>query len=173
MKWSKPVKKVLETGWFSIDAIPSKSTAGKPYYRLSCDDSVEILAVTSQQEIILVRQFRPAVEMLMLELPAGYVNQGESNHEAVQRELWEETRYVCDSVSYLGAFKIAPSRINNTLHLFCGKEARLKGLQDMGDSESEVVLVTQDEFRKLIDEGKFLEVAGITTYYLAQTAGLI
>lgn len=164
---------VFETKWFSIDAVPGESLGSKPYYRLSCSDSVEILAVTSDRKIVLVRQFRPAVGMSMLELPAGHVDWGESSDEAVRRELREETGYACESLTYLGPFKIAPSRINNTLRLFCGRDARVTGEKDKDGSEAEVVLVTREEFKRLVSGGKFLEIAGIATYWLAEMAGLL
>jgi ADP-ribose pyrophosphatase len=164
---------VFQTEWFSIDAVPSESIGGKPYYRLSCDDSVEILAVTSDRKIVLVRQFRPAVGMSMLELPAGYIDPGESPEEAVRRELKEETGYICESINYLGPFKIAASRINNTLHLFCGNDGRVMAEKGKDSCEAEVVLVTQEEFKRLIDDGEFLVAGGIATYYLSQMAGLL
>ena len=173
MQWREGTEKVFETEWFSIDAVHYKSSAQKPYYRLSCDDSVEILAVTKHREIVLVRQFRPAVGISMLELPAGHVDGRESPEEAVRRELREETGYVCDSVIYLGPFKISPSRINNTLHLFVGRDAQLPTEKDKETNSPEVVLVTLEEFKRLIGKGKFLEIAGIATYCLAQIAGLI
>ena len=173
MQWLEGAEKVFETEWFSIDAVHYESSAKKPYYRLSCDDSVEILAVTKHREIVLIRQFRPAVGISMLELPAGHIDGRESPEEAVQRELREETGYVCSSVIYLGPFKISPSRINNTLHLFFGRDAKVSDEKDKGASSTEVVLITPEEFKKLISDGKFLEIAGIATYCLAQIAGLI
>ncbi|MBC8456923.1 MAG: NUDIX hydrolase [Deltaproteobacteria bacterium] len=173
MQQSNNANTVFHTEWFSIDAVPGESLGRKPYYRLSCDDSVEILAVTLDRKIVLVRQFRPAVGMSMLELPAGYVDWGESPDEAVRRELREETGYVCDSVINLGPFKVAPSRINNTLYLFFGRDAELLAGKDNEADSPEVVLVTLEEFKRLIGEGKFLEVAGIATYCLSQMEGQI
>lgn len=70
----KHIKKVFETEWFSIDAISYVSSNNKPYYRLSCNDSVSIIAKTTDEKIILVLQYRPAIEDFTLELPSGYVD---------------------------------------------------------------------------------------------------
>lgn len=163
---------VFETEWFSIDAVSDVSD-GEPYYRLSCEDSVEILALTSDGRIVLVRQFRPAVGTSMIELPAGHVDEGESPETAIQRELREETGYVCESVVYLGPFKIAPSRINNTLHLFFGRNAKLTHEKRDKDESTTIVLATPAEFKMLISKGRFVEIAGIATYWVAHMAGLI
>lgn len=159
---------VFETEWFSIDEIPNKSSGKAPYYRLSCDDSVEILAVTRAKKIILVRQFRPALGLYMFELPAGHVNKNETPRDAAGRELKEETGFVCESLSDLGSFKICPSRINNTLNVFFGEGA----VETKERSEdTEVILVTQNEFEELIEKGEFVEVAGLAIYFLAKSNG--
>lgn len=162
-------KIVFETEWFSIEEVPYNE---RPYYRLSCNDSVEILAVTNDKKIILVRQFRPALGMHMLELPAGYIDETESKESAVERELREETGFICDSTAFLGSFKIKSSRINNTLNFFYGKGAKLVDI-NKNKEKTEVVLVTFDEFEELIIKGEFIEVAGFSIYFLAKLKGFI
>lgn len=169
----KHINKVYETEWFSIDAIPYVSSNNKPYYRLSCNDSVSIIAKTEDEEIILIRQYRPAIEDFTLELPSGYVDKGESPEDAVKRELKEETGFICDSAIYIGSLKLCPSRINNTLYFYWGRCSMFIGQKGTQDKESEVVLVTQDEFKKMILEGKYIEVGGIAMFLLAQLKGYL
>ena len=83
---SNKIQKIWETEWFSIEAVPNQSSSDRPYFRLSMNDSVEIMAVTPEKKIILVRQFRPALGISMLELPAGLVDPGELCEEAIIRE---------------------------------------------------------------------------------------
>jgi len=166
-------KEVFKTEWFSIEAVSYNDSNEKPYYRLSCDDSVGILAVTSDQKIILVRQFRPAIGMHPLELPSGYLDKKESMEDAIKRELLEETGFVCDSVTYVGPLQVCLSRIDSTHHIFFGKGAKkISAIMDKKEIE-EINLVTQDEFEKLIIEKKFLTSSGIATYYLAKIKGLL
>jgi ADP-ribose pyrophosphatase len=166
-------QKVFQTAWFSIDAVPQNSWSDKPYYRLSCNDSASILAKTCGGKIILVRQYRPAIEQSVLELPAGYVDKDESAEEAIKRELKEETAFVCDSVVCLGRLKIAPSRINSTLHIFYGNGARLTRTSRAKVKQKGIVLVTPEGFNKLILQGKYVETAGIAIFYLAQLKGYL
>ena len=165
------VQKVLETKWFSIETVPWESPSGEPYYRLTCDDSVGILALTVEQEIILVRQFRPAIGETVIELPSGQIDENESPEQAVVRELQEETGYVCDSISYLGAYRSCASRINNHVHLFFGKGARY--IQSKEGQDTEVVLATKDEFIRLITDGECAQIGGLAAFLLCQLKGEI
>lgn len=168
------ISKVFETEWFSIDALQDITLGNKPYYRLTCADSVSIIATTVDEKIILINQYRPPIEHYSLEFPSGYVDDDEKPEEAIKRELEEEAGYVCDSVSYMGLLRICPSRINNWLHVFFGKNAIFTEINAPdAKKEFELVLVTKEEFLKLILEGKYIEVAGISMFYLAQTNGYI
>ena len=62
-----------------------------------------MLAVTRDGMFPLVRQFRPTVEMVTLELPGGHVDEGESPEEAARKELQEETGFIVDDLIPLGA----------------------------------------------------------------------
>lgn len=167
------IQKVFETEWFSIDAIPYESPNKKPYYRLSCNDSVCIIAKTVDNKLILVRQYRPAIGEFTLEFPSGYVDEGESAEEAIKREFTEETGFVCESVSCMGSLRIAPSRLNNTVHVFFGEEARRCGEKGHQDKGIELLLVPQGEFKKLIVDGAYLETGGMAMYLLAHLKGYL
>ncbi|MGL4773279.1 MAG: NUDIX hydrolase [Clostridium sp.] len=60
-------------------------------------DGVMILPITEEGEIVLLKQFRPAIGDYLYELPAGMVDQGETVEEAAKRELYEETGLACIS----------------------------------------------------------------------------
>ena len=167
------INKIFETEWFTVDAIFSPLVNNKPYYRFSLHDSVSIFAKTIDGKIILIRQYRPAIESFIIELPSGYVDKGEFPEDAIKRELEEETGFICDSVNFLGSLKTVPSRINNTLHVFFGKDAKLSGTKITEDKDIELILIAQDEFKKLIVEGKYIETAGIAIFLLAQLKGYL
>ncbi len=169
---TKAPAKVFETPWFTIDAVPDPAAGPEPYYRLSCHDSVEVLAVTPDKKLILVRQFRPAVGVSMLELPSGHIDAGETAKEAAARELREETGYSCESLVHLGSFRVAPSRINNRLDVFFGKAKKLPA-GSKREEGIDVVLASQARFHQLIKRGEFITVSGIGFYYVAKLRGLL
>ncbi len=165
--------KVFKTEWFSIEATSNKFLNNKPYYRLSCSNSAEILAITTDRKIILVRQFRPPVGIETLEFPAGYLDPKESKEETIKRELKEETGFICDSIISLGSFLVSPSRINNIHYIFFGKDARSLSIKNKKEKGSKVVLVTPAEFEKLIIKGKILVQSSIGIYLLAKLRGFL
>ncbi len=69
--------------------------------RINADGIVVIVPITTNNELILIRQFRPALDRYVIELPAGLVEPGEDIFDSCRRELIEETGYTADSFSLL------------------------------------------------------------------------
>src|SRR5688572_27121618 len=94
---------VFTTPWFSlVERRPHDQPKAPPYYALVTHDYVCVVAVTAEGRFVMVRQFRPAVERLTLELPAGTVEPGETPEACIRRELEEETGYRAASLVHLG-----------------------------------------------------------------------
>ena len=98
-------------------ALPGGETLS-PYHVIESTDWVNAIALTDEGNIVLVEQYRHAVQQTMLELPAGHVDAGETPETAVKRELLEETG--CESTQWhdLGAMFPAASRLNNKVHSY-------------------------------------------------------
>jgi len=67
-------KIVFETQWFNVEQQvydEVQALEGKPFYRVNAPDGVMVLALTDRHEIVLVKQFRPAIGQDTLEIPAG------------------------------------------------------------------------------------------------------
>ena len=81
-------------------------------------DCVAIVAVDSEDKVLLVNQFRKAVEKELLEIPAGGMEPGEDPVTAVSREMQEETGYLPRKLERLGGFYSAPGYCTEYLHLY-------------------------------------------------------
>jgi ADP-ribose diphosphatase len=82
------------------------------------DEVVGIVPLDSEGNVILVRQFRLPAQEILLEIPAGGVDAGESAEEAAQRELQEETGYRAAQLDRLAGFFVSPGYCTEFIHVF-------------------------------------------------------
>ena len=108
---------VYATTWFSIEE-KQLETNDPPYYSLQCADYLSIVALTGNDELVFVRQYRPAVETETLELPSGHVDPGETPLSGAARELTEETGYTVQTIDEMGAIYPDTGRLSNRLLCF-------------------------------------------------------
>jgi ADP-ribose pyrophosphatase len=77
-----------------------------------------IVALTAENEVYFVRQFRYAYDEVILEIPAGKLEAGEDPYEAMKRELREETGCLADEFVYLGTAYPTPGYTNELLRIW-------------------------------------------------------
>lgn len=165
-------KKKLEfkTEWFSIESeniTNIKSFKRGPYYRIHIPDGVMILATREDGKIILIRQFRLSNKSYTLELPAGQIDKNETPRKAAIRELYEETGYACEKISYLGVGMPWIDRAKSKLFLFYGQGAvRKKGFKP--GENIQVIPVSTEEFRRLATNGELQQLQSFAPIFLAK-----
>jgi 8-oxo-dGTP pyrophosphatase MutT (NUDIX family) len=114
---------VWSTRWFQLVAKHPPSFA-EPHYSIRANDYVGIVALDRDGNFLLVRQLRPAVDGMTLEIPCGHVESGETPEEAARKELLEETGYVADKVEFLANFSPDTGRYGNRMWCFFTDSAR-------------------------------------------------
>jgi ADP-ribose pyrophosphatase len=80
--------------------------------------AVAVIAVTDENKIIMVRQYRKPMERVMVEIPAGKLEKGEEPLSCARRELEEETGYVCESITPLISFYTSPGFADELVHVY-------------------------------------------------------
>src|SRR5262249_11428129 len=110
--------------WFRLVARTLPGYAS-PHYSIQTCDYVAVVAQTRDQSIILVRQYRPAVDADTLELPAGHVEAGETPEQAARKELLEETGYRADRFELLGTLAPDTGRLGNRMWCYFAADAIL------------------------------------------------
>lgn len=129
---------------------------------------VNILAITKNKEVVLIRQYRHGVQKALWEFPGGIVENGESPLEGAKRELLEETGYASSNVIQVGKFFPNPAIQTNTMYCFLALDSIRSGGQDLDDGEDiEVHLVTLDELIEKTKGGEFLHALQIATLFHA------
>jgi ADP-ribose pyrophosphatase len=124
-------------------------------------DCVAMVAIDGEKRLLLVRQFRHAVGLELLEIPAGSIEPGETPEEAVSRELREETGYLPRNVLRLGGFFSAPGYCSEYLYLFLATDLEYNPLQAEDTEGIELVRVSPSDARDLIVSGKICDAKSI------------
>ena len=124
------------------------------YHSLKQRGYVAILALTPDNKIPVIRQFRPALETYTWELPAGILEEGEQPEQACQRELLEETGLKTEKMIYLGHYDADTGRLENEVHSFL-VQASQTDPSFIPEPGLQVQFLTLPELREWIVSGKF------------------
>ena len=161
---------VFSTPWFQIFAEQTPDE-GQPHYVIQGKDFVVIVAVTRENRILLVRQYRPPVAAVTLELPAGHVEPGETPEQSARRELLEETGHEADSFKLLATLSPSVARFTNHMYCFFAADARpVIGAKPQGEAGVSLVLYDRG-VRGLMDEKDFYSAPSCAALYLAALRG--
>lgn len=124
--------------------------------------AVAVIAITDEDKMLMVEQYRKPLERTLTEIPAGKMEKGESPEVTAKRELEEETGYRCTSLSHLASFYTAPGFSDELIHIFRA-EGLEKGTQLTTDEDEFLRLheVTFDEALTLVEKGRIFDAKTI------------
>ncbi|HOO96205.1 MAG TPA: NUDIX hydrolase [Caldisericia bacterium] len=125
-----------------------------------------VLAVTDDEKVVLVRQFRAPTGGDLLETPAGKVDEGESPEMAAIRELQEETGFVANKIDFLGKAFASPGISSEVYHFYLAKELTQSAPNPDPDEDLEIVEVPIARFESMIKEGEIADSKTIAAYGL-------
>jgi len=144
----------------------NNGTIFEPYV-LECGTWVNVIALTKKKEVILEKQYRHGVGQVMLEIPAGVMdNEDESPLQAAQRELLEETGYTSEQFIEVGKVYPNPATHNNLTYSFLALDVEKVGQQHLDETEEiEVSLIPLDELVSLAKEGSLPQSLHISALF--------
>jgi len=143
---------------FQVRRLELEDEQGRPRgdaYVLSSGEWCNVVAVTPDDQVVLVWQYRFGSDALSLEIPGGVVDPGETPIQAARRELLEETGYTADTLEPLLVLAANPAIQDNRCHTFLARGAR-RTAQTRFDAQEELetVLVPAARVADLLDGGQ-------------------
>lgn len=151
-------KYIIQRPWATLRVDKLEMPNGnikEEYYVLEYPTWVNMVALTEDNQVIFVKQYRHGAGRIMVELPAGVVEENEDPEIAARRELLEETGYAFDDISYVCELFANPATSGNITYTYLLTGGRKVQEQDLDPSEDiEVVLMDLEEAKQFLFENK-------------------
>ena len=145
-RWKKlEARTIAHTRIFDVQSVDFQHPArlkSQDFFVINAPDWVNVVALTPDRQLVLVRQFRFGLDDFSVEIPGGVMDPGENAIAAGVRELREETGYIGTAARLLGVVHPNPAMQNNRCHLVLVENACREARLDW-DSDEEFEIMTQ------------------------------
>ena len=139
-----------------------------PYFVVELPTAATAFALTADNKVVLVKQYRHPISTVALETPGGFVDEGEAFDTAMKRELLEETGYEFEQVEYLGKFAANPGVLNNYTEMFFARGGKKTAEQTLDHNEEiDILELSMDELLQLIEEKRIVQSMHVSTIFYA------
>lgn len=136
------------------------------YYVLEYPTFVNVIAITTDDEMVIIRQYRHGLGRTCFEIVAGCVEEGEDPMEAAKRELFEETGYAGGEWRETMQYTCNASAMNNVTHSYLAVGVEKKGGQHLDANEDiEIYTFPQAKVKEMLLRGDFMQVSMIAPLY--------
>jgi ADP-ribose pyrophosphatase len=178
-KWKKlSTRYLVKEKWATlrVDTVKLQNGPVKDdYYVLEYPEWVNAVAVTEDNKVVMVRQYRHAADIISLEIPGGVVDPGELPEVAIKRELLEETGYSFKTQELIGTVYPNPATSTNKTYTYLLTGGVKTHEQHLDEHEIlNVEEYTLEEAKQLILENKIpqpMHISGL--FYGLVKLGLI
>jgi len=155
--------------------VPPDGGVAREYYVIEAPDWINVIPVTDDGHVLMVRQYRFGIAGLTLEIPGGMCDGAEPPRAAAARELVEETGFEAVSLSELGWVHPNPPIQNNRCHTFLARGLRpaRRPLAPDGDERIELVRVPLDSVPARIADGTITHALVLAAFHLLHVSELV
>jgi ADP-ribose pyrophosphatase len=129
--------------------------------------AVAIVPMLNSDTVLMIKQYRPAVGEVLLEIPAGTLEPDEDAEACAARELEEETGYRPGKLKLMFSQYLAPGYSSEVLHAFLGEELTATAVSPDEDEEIEIVPVQLSDIEPMILDGRIRDAKSIAALLVA------
>lgn len=132
--------------------------------------AVCMIALTDDKKLVMEKQFRYVIGRAVLEIPAGKIDEGETDPvNAAIRELKEETGYVAENIKHLGTLSPSVAYTKELIHVYAMTGLTATGKTDLDEDEAlDVLLMDFDEVYDMAARGELLDAKTIAAVFMAK-----
>lgn len=160
---------------FDVDRVqfePPQGGTAHSFYCIDAPDWINVIPLTAEGDVLLLRQYRFGVCGFSLEIPGGMCDAGESPAEAARRELREETGYQARELVDLGWVHPNPALLTNRCHSFLARDVTQVGPPEPDEHEDlELVRAPLVEIPGLICGGEITHALVVAAFQLLGASG--
>ncbi len=139
------------------------------YYVMEFTDWIQVFALTKNNEVVFVDQYRHAKQERFMELPGGSKEVDEDEVTCAKRELLEETGYQCGNIIEIGKHYPNPALQNNAVRVFLATDCEVVSDQKLDPYEDLTVkLVPLNEVWENLEEGSYTHSLMVASLVLAR-----
>ncbi|MCX5911435.1 MAG: NUDIX hydrolase [Deltaproteobacteria bacterium] len=136
------------------------------FFLIDSPDWVNVIPLTGDGKVVLVKQFRFGTKDFSLEIPGGMLDDGDTPAGAAARELLEETGFAGDEPEFLGSVHPNPALQTNRCYTYLVRNAAFQKSPEQDSTEDvEVEIVPLKDIPKLIQEGVITHALVIAAFY--------
>jgi 8-oxo-dGTP pyrophosphatase MutT (NUDIX family) len=161
-------KNILQNRIFSFNEEQVLSPKNKkfPVWVMEAPTWINIIPVTSDNRIIMVKQYRFGNKEITLEIPGGMSEPNEDPKSAAIREMKEETGYTSENVIEIGSVSPNPALMNNQAITYLAFDVELTSIQNLDTMEDiEIIEINLEEVPRLIQNKTINHALVVSAFY--------
>ena len=150
--YSGPREKIIEKVMYEL---PNGKVSD--FYLRRVKNTVVVLALTTDHQVVLAKQFRPGKKRVLLELPGGSIEEGQTPEQAIHHELLQETGY--EGNLHFVAESLRDGYSNWISYCFVATDCKKVSAQQLDPHECiDVTLLSLEDFKKLVRSGQMTDI---------------
>jgi ADP-ribose pyrophosphatase len=166
---------IFENPWIELyqDKVEIRTGKIMHYTWYKSSDVVVIVPFLNEDNIVMIRQYRYPLRKVLLEFPAGHIENGEEAKKTAKRELLEETGYLANEIQYVYTYHPSVSKSRQLVHIFRAKDLiEDKSNHDGTEDIIRLEVVSIEELKNMIKERR-IQNAGTLIAYLICCTGIL